>query len=116
MHELSGLILKGLACKGVKRSSSVWGAVAINGTVVANVIGLALIGRVGTKFACELSAESMEEAGEDQDEIGPKTEIILKYLGLYKFCQLDELASLNHNMSARKIAKMLETNPAFLDR
>jgi hypothetical protein len=114
MEELIGLILKGLTYRKVRQSPSIWGAQDINGVVWVNVIGLALIGRVGVKFACELTAKSMDEAGIDQDAIEPITEVILRYLGLHKFCQLDSLAALNHNMSAKQIVKALQKNPTLL--
>ena len=112
VKELARLIRKGLAQKGVKEEPLVWGAGVVKGRVEANVIGLALIGKLGVEAACQLFENSLDEAFIGKG--GPNIQKILQELGLSDTIQTEELAALHNEKNAEQIAQMLETGQLTL--
>lgn len=114
MKELAQLIRKGLAHKEVTEDRRVWGAGLIGGRIEANIIGLALIGKLGVKPACRLFEEALAETLAESEDIGPKVKEILHELGLSDVSQKEKLVALHNFEKAERIAQRLETGQLVL--
>jgi len=114
MSELAELIRKGLAQEGVTEDWQVWGAGFIGGHVEANVIGLALIGKLGIEPACQLFEAALQEALFEDGESKPNTDKVLKELGLASTDQTEELTAIHNQIGAKQIAQMLESGELVL--
>lgn len=102
MKELAKLIRKGLE-SGVNEDKLSWGIVDEPGDRSANVIGLALIGKVGFDRARALINAAFEELAEE----GPATEEVARQLGVdIEHCEA--LVAAYFRMSASEIADSLE--------
>ena len=116
MKELARLIRKGLAKPGVEEDYLMWGAGRNNGQPKANVVGLALIGKLDFETACRLFEDALDEALDGKDEDGPNTRRILEELNLADTSQTERLVVLNGRKTARQIAEMLETGRLVLQK
>jgi len=107
VKEFARLILVGLEVPGITED---WTALGVareaDGSFSANVIGLALIGKVGPEEAAELFEKALVEGLDD----GPASNRINSELGLngYEFSQ--DLVVRHSTMSAREIAEQLQNS------
>lgn len=104
MEHLADLIRKGLATKSVVEDKYICGAGMEGNKCHASITGLALIGKIGIKEACELFETAMEE-GVD----GPCHKRILKELKVKAFLLENMVAAHFTRASAEEIAMELET-------
>lgn len=103
MRELAALIRKGLE-SSVREEKLTWGIVIDEKGVTANVIGLALIGKVGLESAQGLFEAAFAEVGESE---GPATRQILNELDIpLEVCEA--LVAQHFRMTATEIAARLE--------
>ncbi|MBI5037176.1 MAG: hypothetical protein HZC01_00490 [Candidatus Kerfeldbacteria bacterium] len=112
MKELVQYIRAGVA-SGAVEELNIWGAGIDEGRVEANVIGMALIGKIGTDRAIamfELALDEIAQAGPT-----PHSEAIMKELGLHSG-QTEQLVELQfQGLSAAEIADKLESEEITLD-
>jgi hypothetical protein len=101
---LADLIRKGLATEEVIEDREIFGAGIVGGEIRANIMGLALIGKVGVTIACRLFEKSLGE----EDEDGRANKKIFKELGFKDFIQTENLVVLHYQKTAEEIAQMLE--------
>lgn len=115
MNELAELIRKGLATEGVIENSLVFGAEEAedNGVFEANIIGLALIGKMGIEEACNLSEKALSESLSRRTKC-PNCDRILQELGIPNINLLEKLVALNFKKTSGQIASMLESGELIL--
>jgi len=109
MKELAQNIRRGLATEGVTEACEVWGACREGGVVIANVVGLALIGAVGKERAIRMMEEAFDESVLGTED-GSRTREVLEVLGLTDVSQTEDLAARHiEDASASFIADELES-------
>ena len=80
--KLAQFIRNGLAHEGVKEDRLIWGACIVSNRVHANVIGLALIGKMGAvEQACQLFEKAFEESLGRADLTESDTKKVMQELG-----------------------------------
>lgn len=105
--EVARLIRAGLGTPRVIEDNTIWGAGSGDDAIYANIIGLALIGKIGTQAAIPLFDQALCEALSN-DPDGEATQKILAELGIKDCAVTEELVVLHNQMPARKVASMLE--------
>ncbi|MEK7584136.1 MAG: hypothetical protein AAB490_02745 [Patescibacteria group bacterium] len=108
MKELAQNIRRGLATEGVIEACEAWGATMEGGVVVANVVGLALIGAIGKESAVCMLIDAFEESALGE-EAGARTREVITALGLTDTSQTEDLAERHmEGSSASSLADDLE--------
>ena len=103
MKILAENIRRGLATEGVVEVCEAWGACVENGVVVANVIGLALIGAVGKVRALSMLEAAFEESVMNEEGDGARTQEVVRTLGLTDTSQTEDLAARHLEGSAASV-------------
>jgi len=106
MKETGILIQKGLETPKVKEDKMAWGAVREGDVVAANVVGLALIGRVGPDKAVALFDEAYSITDAEGEEKDPAPKEIYEAIGLSRE-QCEDLVMAHFTRTARDIAEQL---------
>ena len=107
MKHLAALIREGLR-SGVKEDPLIWGAGQIGDHIEANIIGLALIGKVGLQVACQLFELALSETL-NGDQNCPAVKKVLDELSIDEGTSEQLVVAHASGESAEHVAQMIES-------